>query len=352
MMRKDIGNIIRLSCIYVCVVLGAGFASGAELVAFFLRFGVLGLLGIIMAGGLLGLLGWSVMDLVWRFRCKCYHDLINRVVGPKIGFLMNIVMLLFVGALFCAMLAGAGAMTVETGIGSFSAGVIVMGILCFLVFLFDLNGIVRLNLILGPMLIVGGVILGLYCAINSYEPVFLNILPGPGGIPAVGLILCAVLYASYNSITSVTFLCEMESLVSSPRVAKWAGLSGGFAMALLGLAFSIPLLMDFEYIVALQIPMLYMAQKYGIILESLYVLLLLGAILTTAIGNGFALINRIAEKTGINPIRIKAALVLVGMILAHLGFSGFVEKIYPLFGYLGLFQLTAILLYQRQPQER
>ena len=72
--------------------------------------------------------------------------------------------------------------------------------------------------------------------------------------------------------------------------------------------------------------------------------LLLGAMYTTAVADGFGLMNRMkrlkrwSEKTKV------LLMTLSAMILARLGFTCLVEKGYKFLGYLGMAQLILIII--------
>ena len=83
----------------------------------------------------------------------------------------------------------------------------------------------------------------------------------------------------------------MHEIVTSRKIAKYAGLLGGSCMMILGICFAIPLLINFDIIGAFELPMLALAHSYGKTIEYFYIILMLIAIFTTAVSNGFAVIE-------------------------------------------------------------
>ena len=46
---------IRLAALFVCTVLGAGFATGQEIMRYFSDYGIVGLLGVVVSSAVFGL---------------------------------------------------------------------------------------------------------------------------------------------------------------------------------------------------------------------------------------------------------------------------------------------------------
>lgn len=343
-MKSERTKIIKAASVYTGIILGAGFASGQELIQFFVRFGMSGMLGLIFSGVILAVSGWAVMDICVRMKIKSYDEFIKAVLGKRLGFFMDIVVIIFIAVLFCTMLAAVGALGKEAFNMPFTAGVLVFAGLCFITFLFDLNGIVEINVVLAPLLVAGGIFFGIFTVVIDYTPAF------TGSVSVIKQIrehwaFAAVIYSSYNIITAVSVLSGMHEIVTSRRVAKYAGILGGFCMTLLGVCFALPLLINFDFLAGLELPMLGLAQSYGKGIEYFYIFLLLAAIFTTAVSNGFAVIEWLSRRLKVNKLLIKIMVTVSGIVVAHIGFSVFVGKAYPVFGYVGLFEIVVIILF-------
>ena len=72
-------------------------------------------------------------------------------------------------------------------------------------------------------------------------------------------------------------------------------------------------------------------------------LLLFGAIFTAALSNGFSIIRWLHKRLGVKPIIAKLILAFGGLLLAHIGFSVFVSRVYPVFCVIGLAEIAAVL---------
>lgn len=77
----------------------------------------------------------------------------------------------------------------------------------------------------------------------------------------------------------------------------------------------------------------------------LYGIIILGAIITTAISSAFGFLNNISK----NKERYKRnnkIICILSIFVSLIGFSNLVNNIYPMFGILGLIQLILILKYR------
>ncbi|MCL2397425.1 MAG: hypothetical protein FWC93_05095 [Defluviitaleaceae bacterium] len=330
---------IKTACVYTGIIFGAGFASGQEHLTFFLRYGPWGIAGIVVAGALLALCGWGVMDICVRQKIGGYREFMAAVFGKRLGGALDIVTGIFIFVIFSAMLAGTGALGSEALGLSFSFGVVVVAALAFGVLLFDLRGMVEINTLVSPILVVGALFLGLYAVFTSAYPTFSL------GVATTNWPTSALIYASYNMITAVAVLASMPKLVTDRSIAKWGGIIGGLFLGIIGVILSVALLANFELVQGMQLPMLALAANYGGAMEYFYMILLFLAVFTTAATAGFSLVHWLAARTGLPGLRLKIIITLGGIVAAHAGFSNIVTHAYAFFGFLGLFIMFAIIVY-------
>lgn len=344
------GNVFKIVWIYVGIIIGAGFASGKEITSFFVDYGPVWIIGILFAGFLFAFLGAGVLDIVYKKNIQTYEGFLYEVMGQRVGKVMDMVTGAFLCVLFCTMIAAAGAMGKETFHLTPILGKLIMLSVCFIVFLWDKQGIIVINSILSPCIMVCGILIGIYTIYTKTVPAFLNefqLFPHHGR-----WIFSSVLYVSYNIITAVSVLISLRSLLTNRWTGIAAGILGGFMMALLGVAVGIALFYAPEDFSNVDIPLLNIVTGYGTYFRSVYIFMLLAAIFTTAVGNGFGALAWLKEKLKRYHIPNKIlifAFICASACLSSVGFSDFVGKIYPLFGYLGLieiFFLSVSLLYR------
>lgn len=77
----------------------------------------------------------------------------------------------------------------------------------------------------------------------------------------------------------------------------------------------------------------------------LYGIIILGAIITTAISSAFGFLNNISRNRE-KYKKYNRIICILSVFISLLGFSNLVNNIYPVFGILGLIQLILILKYK------
>ena len=336
-------NVFKVVSVFIGLVIGAGFASGQELVKFFVKFGESGFLGILLAGMLLSFIALAVMDICYIRKISNYDEFLDLIFGKNIGLVVDFSVMLFIELLFCAMLAGTGALLKEAFGLSPSAGIILMAGMCLLTLMFDLRGIVNVSVVLAPVLVIGGVFFGLYSFFTESAHAFIAFHPLE--MISKSFVWSAVIYSSYNLITSVSVLAGMGGLLTSRKVVRLSSAIGGLALTVLALCFSFPLFRHFSLLEFAEVPMYRIAQFHGSLVQLLYIVILLAAIFTTAVSNAFAAFGYVQRKLKLNPAAIKITGAVISVVIAHVGFSGIVNHVYSFFGYVGLFEIIAIVVF-------
>ena len=103
-MEKSFSN----CSLYIGTIVGAGFATGKEIIEFFSQYGFIGLFGIFISGYLFIFFGIKMMVIAVRINAKSYEQLNNYLFGP-FSKLLNIFMLIMLIGVTSVMFSGAGA---------------------------------------------------------------------------------------------------------------------------------------------------------------------------------------------------------------------------------------------------
>lgn len=127
---------------------------GQEIYTFFYFYGIKGILGIAVSSILVGVTIYKTLKIVKEYDITSYKELLNVIIkNDKIRKIANVVINIFILISFYVMIAGFGAyLEQEIHLNRFD-GSIILAILCLILFRTNIEGIVKTNEILIPLLI-------------------------------------------------------------------------------------------------------------------------------------------------------------------------------------------------------
>lgn len=321
---------------YIGAVIGAGFASGQEIMVFFVRFGANGLWGILIAALLFMVTGAMLLWLVYQEALFDYQQLIFFICGKYLGCVLDVIITLFLWSGFAIMLAGSGAVAYEyLGIHRVW-GIIFMAFSVSVILMFGIRGVFTLNAVLIPCLLIIILVIGEYVFLTKE---FTNcFLVSGGGISVVKETWpgSTVLYVGYNLLLALAFLTSMGKEIESTSMAIGGGLLGGMGLGVMAMVLGMIMTAYFPEGSVCDVPMIKVAQKMGLIAGHIYSFVLWIAMLTTAVANIYGLTQRFFRKSKRQYYYGVIMLVILALPLSFLGFTKLITVLYPVLGYFGI----------------
>ena len=334
-------NWLKIAFIYVGTVIGAGFASGREIIEFFGAYGLKGIIGMVVSGILFSLLGGLLLVKIYSNKIAGFDDLVWRAFGNRLGKVLDAVMIMSLYTGFSVMVSGSGAIFKEEFGLSFDLGMIVMMASSFMIFLFRLKGLSFINSVLVPLLILGIVFTAFYLILGEGSNFYSHDM-GTNLTHKGNFLTSSLLYVGSNSLIIITVFSSLLPMMDSKRTAVLGGVAGGIILYLLGLAILSIMLLYYPEVAAMDIPMLRISNHIGSFYRKFYAIILWIAVFTTAIANGSSFINRFSNSR--YKTLIAAAFCISSFPLAKLGFAKLVSLIYPIFGVIGFSVLIVVLI--------
>lgn len=326
----------EIASVYTAVIVGAGFVTGRELVSFFLRFGAEAFQGLLLSGAIMALVGWATLDICRKMGLTSFDELLKFVAGEYLSPIIKAATVAMLFVMFVAMLSAAGALGVQLLGLPEVAGAAAMAMLCFAALLSNLEGIVKINTMLAPIMVIGSIVMGVYTYSFDAVEVFAGLR---NVITPQSWVSAAVLYASYNMITASSILAEMG--VKSAASAFWGVLLGAGAVTIIAASMALGMGRGYELVQAYPVPFLRLVQGHGALLTWGYVAVLLSAIFTTAATSAYCFYNQALKY------RLRAGKVLMclaALLFSQVDFTIIVESVYPSFGLVGLLLGLLIVL--------
>lgn len=345
-------SIFKVVFVVIGTIIGAGFASGQEIWLFFNRYGSLGILGMLISCILSGIIIYRVFYITEN--AKTYEELLKKISTHKIfNQAISVIISLFLLISFYIMVAGMSALFhQEFGFPIWVCSIF-MAIFCYLVLQKDMKGIMAVNSILIPALILFILYLGMHNLDFTVSYFEAKVVEAPN---VWQWIVSSILYASYNSIMLVPMLVELKPYITSKTKAKQVGVICAFVLSLLGISLFSLLLRGNEAVYRLELPMIEIVKDFGKGYSYLYIGVVVTAIFTTAISAGYGFLKNQVNKKQFSKgdvakrekqyyKKVLTAICLSAPFVANIGFSNLVSKLYPMFGILGLVQIVFLYRY-------
>jgi len=330
-------KIIAISSVFIGLVIGAGFASGREILEYFCIPSRTDFTGIILAGASFGAVCYIIMDLSKKSKSANFDKLIDILSG-KLAPFIKIFMMAFMFCGFFVMMSASGVLSEETLGMPPQFGIWTLAAVCFLVFSFDVRGIVAFNTVLVPLMLSGMVYICLSAGLAAL-PVF-SVFETAKNSPHIS----ALCYVSYNTITAGAVLVPLSQNASRKQIISSSVVSSAVLSMVIFLAW-LCMSRFFDGLFRSEMPLLEMASRDGDAVKKMYTAVLFMALCTTAVSHGFGILSKFTFRKPIHRIAASAVLCLSAIPFANLGFSQLVSVLYSAFGYVG-FLWTALLIYK------
>lgn len=340
-------NILKVVFVIIGTLIGAGFASGQEIYTFFFSYGVEGLIGILISSLILGLVIYKTLQIVQKYKIKTYKEFLEVFIKPKnngnffnLKNIINIIINIFILITFFIMIAGFGAYFEQELEINKLIGSVILAILSYIIFTTSVKGVVKVNEILVPILIVFITIIGL---INLKSIDLFNIQNYVIRTNESNSILSGILYASYNSILLIPVLITLKDYLKDKKQIKIISILTTFIILLLAIILFLLLIKVDVDITKLEMPIVYVVSNMFRGLKTVYGFIILGSILTTSISLGTSFLQN-TSKNKKSYTQIAIIMCITSVLVSQIGFSNLINLLYPIFGYLGLIQIGVLIL--------
>lgn len=345
-MKKERVSTFKVAATYIGTVVGAGFATGQEVLQFFARFGISGLGGLVITTVLFIVFGYIIMDLGSALNARSHMEIIQYSGGKFLGTIIDTIITIFLFGTFSVMIAGNGALFEQQLKLPSMAGNTIMAILTALTVLTGINGVINSISFVVPFLLATVLITSI-----------LSVLQHPVNLVAVPMItdrnglfnnwfLAAVLYVSYNTVISIAILGPLGNEAKSKKTIRSGAILGGLGLGSGAVMIYLALSGHITNIEKLEVPMIYIAGTLSPMLQVVYALVLLAEIYTTAVSSLYGFTSRVIDmqKKPVKGRYIVTGSTVVALLSSRLGFSNLVRYLYPLIGYCGVIILVALVI--------
>jgi uncharacterized membrane protein YkvI len=314
--------------------IGAGYASGRELWQFF---GHESVLAIFLFSGLFTLCCFTVMKLSYEHQTIHYIPLLEQLLGKRLTGIYDVMIIIYLYTTTVVMLAGGGA-TLQTLHLPYWIGIIVIVSLLVMLFFWDVNGMLSMNVVIIPVLVT--LLLGTLCFFT-----FLHIKELPFDLQKQSNWPSAFTFTALNILPLIAVLSAVGKDIKQSGEIWIASIGSGVLLGGISLLYNQSLIYVSNEIILYEIPLFAILKHSPYLMILIMSILLWLAIYTTAASGVLGITSRFRKKVAL-PLWVLALCVLLTMVpLTTFGFSTLIAVLYPIYGILNLYILAAILIY-------
>lgn len=342
----DFRSVVKIAGAYMASIMGAGFATGQEILQFFTGQGIMSLWGTLVTTVLLSLMGALFMKHGYERALEEPLAITSFYFGSRFSKAVEASIEVFLYAIFFIMISGFGATLSEFFGWNPWVGRVLITVLVFFSVILGLRRFIDLLGILGPVLIVFTLVSG-FCGIlkgtnrlGQVEKLLpsLSVIITPGG-----WFLSGVLYPCFNALTVFYFLCNTGRTAKSEREAFWGGILGGIFLGLAVTVLNLGFLLNLEGVATKEVPSLHLASLVHPVFSVTYSILICVGIYGVTVPTLWSVVRHFGEDGSPRAIVAAAILSVFGLFLSITDFKTLVNVIYPYSGWVGLLLLVLLL---------
>lgn len=336
-MRRGVTLAFQIAAVFIGTIVGAGLASGQEIRQFFTEFGYKGFGGILLCALIYIFIGYIISDITLKYNLRSYNELINLVLRPNIfaKFTDGMTSLFLVSGA-AIILAGSGALINQYFHVSKWVGILIMVTISLIVLLRDTKGLIEVNSFIVPSLII--VLLTIFAMFIFFNKDIVS-LSTVRAVPSsrnYWLFSC-LLYSGFNILGCSGVLVPLSNETKNKKSILWGVIIGALVLTLLTAIINFMLLLNVPYIFKYEIPLLYIAHRFGTTIQVLLLGIIWLEMFSTEVSDVYSVGKAVAQTFNISYKTAVIVIILIAIPISQVGFVRLISVIYPVFGFISLF---------------
>ncbi|MCO7515949.1 hypothetical protein NJF44_14520 [Pseudomonas guariconensis] len=337
----------------IALLIGSGFATGQEIMQYFVAYEYAGLASIALMFLLFTYVALSFVMAGYEQQFSAPKDIFRYYCGKPIGTFFDYFSVLFLYMSFWVMIAGAGAaLNQQFGWPNWYGGVL-MGGLTLVTLFFGFNRLISVVGSIGPLLSVLAIVIGVAGVLMAPEgleqyPATLKPLVEDKTVLQAGSswFTACLSYVGFCMMWLAAFMTNLGSTSNNRAEAGGGAVLGMVLFSLAVLAMMLGLAAHLEDVASAQIPSLILVEKLSPSLSGLVTLVIFAAIYTTAASLLWAPVKRFApDEFSARHRGLLCVLCVVGTAVGlNVPFDALINVVYVLNGYIGFCLLFLMLV--------
>ncbi len=338
-------RVLKIASAFIGIIVGAGFASGKEIVQYFTSFGLLGTIAAILSTALFAYLGMTLTRLGSRTQTTSHKEVIYKISGPYLGVVVDAIIVFTLFGVGVVMLAGAGSVLnqqfgLEPYIGNLLMAVLVIGTV-----MMNVQRVIAVIGSITPFLVLTIILIGIYSiftmgsSFTELDPIARDL-----GTTLPNWFVSAINYVSFNIAVGAAMSLVMGGAEKDEKTAALGGLVGGLGLGLMIIISHLAIFSKVDIVADYDMPMLKLVHDISPVLAIFMSVILFGMVFNTAVSMFYAFVARFAVMNTKKSDVMIVVTVVIGFVLSFIGgFKNLVALVYPFIGYIGLFLIAALI---------
>ncbi len=326
-MKNTWKHSLQIAFTYIGTVVGAGFASGREILEFFVQYGTQGLVGIFLACLLFIWAGVRIMIIARRMQSDSCQDVSTYLFGRTVGVGYNLILLVIMLGTTSVMLSATGSIFADTFRLPSQFGIWFSMICVFGVAIRGLTAIHAVNSLFVPTLIGFTLLVFVYTQpwaasdgviVEQVKPWVWFSSP--------------LYYVALNIALTQSVLIPIGRESASERPLIIGGLLGGLGIGVLLLFAYSSIRIHMPQIEQIDMPMIHILSGLGRWVTVPFALLVYAEIFSSLVANVFGLVQQMRQLVALPQAAAVCLILGISYAVSFVGFAPLLSLLYPLFG--------------------
>ena len=343
-MKDELTRVFQVATVFIGTIVGAGLASGKEITEFFTQYGLKSFLGIIGCGIFYIIMSSIISKISINNNLNSYSDVINIISPNLIGKLTGLITTLFLISSASIILAGSGALINQFfGVPKILGSLIMLAIAVFFL-LRGTDGLIEVNSFIVPGLVCTMTLVTiLYFCFCRDTLSFSNMASFPAR--KEGLLLSTIHYAGYNTLSASGVIVPLSNTMKKSKTMIIGIICGAVGLTILCFMINLLLTINQPYIYNYEIPLLFVANRFGNIIQAVLLMIIWLEMFSTEISDVYSISKTIEQSFHIDFKKAIFPVITTALIISQFGFGNLITKLYPLFGLLSLIFISQCLYF-------
>lgn len=342
-MSKEIVLIFQIAAVFIGTIVGAGLASGQEISQFFTQYGYKSFIGILICCIIYIIMSIIIISISEKYKLNSYDGLISLVSPGFLGIIINSLTTFFLIGGSSIILAGSGALIHQYFGVSRWIGIIIMISISIIILFRDVKGLLEINSIIVPCLILVIVIL-FVLYLTFYKNLNISNLKNINCCKN-GWLFSSLMYSGFNILSCSGVLVPLSLSINKKKDLIVGSIIGSLILTILVFIINFMLILNIPYIFKYEIPLLYIANRFGRTLEIVLLAIIWLEMFSTEVSNIYSVGKNFEEIFNMSYKKSVLIIILITIPVSQIGFVKLISFLYPAFGLISLIFITQCIVF-------